>query len=434
MDNIQKKSTTTSWLDNSKYLPWIMCGIGALFYCYEYFLRVTPSVMQSDLMQTFNIDNAMFGLLAAFYYIAYTWMQIPIGVLMDRFGPRRLITFACLVCVVGTCLFAANVFSVAAAGRLLVGFGSAFAFVGVMKLASIWLPPSRFAMVCGMVTALGMIGPILGDIFLTPMVNIVGWHATVFITAILGVILSVVIWMFVRDKNTSHPTSNEDNVHLSTGFKDLFSGLAYMLRTRQVWLAGIIACCLYLPISVFAELWGIPYLEQAQHFPEIHASILNPLLFVGFAIGGIGFGWVSDAIRRRCPVIIGGAVLALITACILFYAPALTVIQVCILLFLLGLFSGVEVITFAVSRESVANRFAGTAVAMTNFLTMLGGMVFQPVIGKLLDIHSHNSLGLSGVALNNSDYRFALSVVPICLALAVILGFFVHETGTTLEK
>lgn len=419
---------------NPKYLPWIMCGIGALFYCYEYFLRVTPSVMQSDLMQTFNIDNMMFGFLSAFYYYAYTPMQIPVGVLMDRFGPRRLITVACLICVVGTCLFAANVFTIAAVGRFLVGFGSAFAFVGVMKLASIWLPPSRFAMVAGLVTALGMLGPVLGDILLTPMVNIIGWHETVFITAALGVILAVVIWFSIKDKNPAHQYSNNEAQHQASSFKELGQGLAYMLRTRQVWLAGIIACCLFLPISVFAELWGIPYLEQAQNFPEIHASLVNPLLFLGFSIGGITLGWFSDFIKQRRPVIIGGSFLALITACILFYVPNLSITHICILLFLLGVFAGVEVITFAVSRESVANRFAGTAIAMTNFLTMLGGMIFQPVIGRLLDWHSGNTLHLSGITLTNSDYRFALSVVPIFLVLAVILGFFVHETGAKVKE
>jgi MFS family permease len=411
-----------------------MCGIGALFYCYEYFLRVTPSVMQHELMQTFNIDNMMFGFLSAFYYYAYTPLQIPVGVLMDRFGPRRLITFACLICVVGTCLFAANIFSIAAFGRFLVGFGSAFAFVGVMKLASIWLPPSRFAMVCGLVTALGMLGPVLGDILLTPMVNIIGWHQTVFITAILGVILAAIIWFSIKDKNPAQQLNAADELHQSTSFRDLFSGLAFMVRTRQVWFAGIIACFLYLPISVFAELWGIPYLEQAQHFPEIHASIVNPLLFVGFSIGGIAFGWLSDRIERRKIVIIVGAALALIVSCILFYVPNLSVTQICVLLFLLGLFASVEVITFAVSRESVANRFAGTAIAMTNFLTMLGGMVFQPVIGRLLDWHSGNALHLSGIALTNSDYRFALSIVPICLALAIIFGVFVHETGAEVKQ
>jgi MFS family permease len=432
MENTQPLSQSTYNASTmQKILPWLICGAGALFYCYEYFLRVTPSVMQSQLMQTFSIDNTAFGLLSAFYYYAYTPFQLPVGVLMDRFGPRRLLSLACFGCVIGTLLFAMHAFTIAAIGRFLVGAGSAFAFVGVLKLATIWLPPKRFAMVAGLVTALGMFGPMLGDILLTPAVGKYGWHNTVILTAIAGVVLTAFLYVTIRDKN-QHPSPEIAQLaahsHPAT-FSELGVGLMAMLRSRQVWLAGLIGCCLFLPISIFAELWGIPYLEQGLNFPVMHAAIVNPLLFLGFSLGGILGGWISDTIqRRREPMMIGGA-LACITACILFYASALSVASICILLFLIGFFSGVEVIVFAVSRESVPNRFAATAIAMTNFLTMLGGMVFQPVIGRMLDYHAQTVMHHSILALDNSDYRFALVIVPICLAISVILAYFVHETG-----
>ena len=418
-----------------KMLPWIICGIGTLFYCYEYFLRVTPSVMQQQLMTTFNINNAVFGALAALYYNAYTPMQLPVGLLMDRYGPRRLLTFACLVCVLGTYLFSIHVFTIAGIGRFLVGAGSAFAFVGVLKLATNWLPPQRFAMIAGLVTGVGMFGPMLGDVLLSPMSAKFGWHQTVIFTAILGVLLSVILWVFIRDRNyrqspqEQHLTGQSQTI----SFADLFKGLWEMLCSRQVWLAGIIGCGLYLPISVFAELWGIPYLEQAQHFPAMHAALVNPLIFLGFALGGTMIGWISDMIkRRREPMIVGG-ILTLITVCVLLYFSELSVAAICFLLFLLGFFAGVEVIVFAVSRESVRNRSAGTAIAVTNFLLMLGGMVFQPVIGMMLDKHA-TMAGHSLTALDNSDYRYALIVVPISIAVSVVLAFFIKETAaTTLE-
>src|SRR5262245_9308234 len=119
----------------SLFLPWVICGLGALFYCYEYLLRIAPSVMMVDLMQAYQINATVFGNLAAFYYYAYTPVQLPVGVLMDHYGPRRLLTFACLACALGSYLFAhASYISMAQFGRFLVGFGSAFAFVGVLKL------------------------------------------------------------------------------------------------------------------------------------------------------------------------------------------------------------------------------------------------------------------------------------------------------------
>src|SRR5437899_1255372 len=109
---------------------WLICALGALYYSYEYLLRISPSVMELPLRHHFNLSATGFGLLSAFYYYAYVPLQIPVGILLDRYGPRILLTFACFICVLGTFLFAGTqVFWIAASGRFLVGFGSAFAFV-----------------------------------------------------------------------------------------------------------------------------------------------------------------------------------------------------------------------------------------------------------------------------------------------------------------
>jgi len=160
-------------------LAWIICGLGAIFYCYEYILRIAPSVMSSDIMRTYDIHAGAFGHLSAFYYYAYALVQPLVGLLLDRYGPRYLLTLACLACAVGTYLFiATEIFWIACLGRFLIGLGSGFAFVGALKLASIWLPPNRFAFISGLVNASGMIGAILGDIFLTRLVSSIGWRAT----------------------------------------------------------------------------------------------------------------------------------------------------------------------------------------------------------------------------------------------------------------
>ncbi len=117
-----------------------MCVLAAVFYCYEYYLRVAPSVMGDELKLTFNLSEAAFGHLAACYYYAYTPMQIPVGMLLDRFGVRKILTIACLLCALGTYFFAATeIFSVAQISRFMIGFGSAFAYVGVLKISDVWL-------------------------------------------------------------------------------------------------------------------------------------------------------------------------------------------------------------------------------------------------------------------------------------------------------
>lgn len=213
-------------------LPWLICGLGALFYCYEYFLRILPSVMTQHLMHAFNIDAAMFGNLMAFYYYAYTPMQLPVGVMMDRIGPKRLLVFAAVICAFGTYLFAHQYLAVAQTGRFLVGFGSAFAFVGVMKLASIWLPPSRFGMIAGFATTLGMLGAMGGDILLAELVRDLGPKTTLYLASAVGIVITVILWLAIPDRNKPL-RSSEKNIQ-PTSFSQLLAEVLTLIRKPQI--------------------------------------------------------------------------------------------------------------------------------------------------------------------------------------------------------
>lgn len=136
-----------------------ICFVGAVFYCYEFILRIIPGVLQTELSIALgHISATTFGQISALYYFAYSPMQMPVGMLMDRFGPRRLLTFACICCTVGSWMFSltSSMFLVGA-GRFLVGFGSSFAFVGVLSLALHWLPRRYFSLVAGLMTTLGIV-------------------------------------------------------------------------------------------------------------------------------------------------------------------------------------------------------------------------------------------------------------------------------------
>ena len=183
-----------------KLLPWCVWVLGALFYAYEYLLRVTPNAMATDLMRSFNLSAESLGGLAAFYYYAYTPMQLPVGILVDRYGPRRLLTFASLICAFGSYLFAQDNLLLAQIGRFLVGLGSAFAFVGVLKLSANWFMPHRFALLSGLASSLGVVGAIFGVVLMTALVEVAGWLQTVIYSAEFGVFLAVIIFLIVRDQ------------------------------------------------------------------------------------------------------------------------------------------------------------------------------------------------------------------------------------------
>lgn len=414
---------------------WLICGLGAIYYSYEYVLRISPSVMEMPLREHFGLSAAGFGLLSSVYYWAYVPMQLPVGILLDRYGPRLLLTFACFICVLGTFMFAGTqVFWIALMGRLMVGFGSAFAFVGVLKLATLWLPEDKLGMVSGLTSALGTIGAMMGDNLLGLLVIHLGWIDTIYYTAYTGVFLVFLLWFFLRDKDHSN-LSHTGTIH---SFKKSIVDLLIIMRNRQIWINGLFGCLVYLPTTVFAELWGIPYLKQAYGMTQQAANFANSLLFLGFTLGAPLMGFISDTLRRRKPPMFFGAIGAACIMLIILYTPDLSDLSINILMFALGLFYSSQCIVFAVGRELSPNEAAATAMAMTNMLVMLGALFLQPLAGYLLDISvlarlpSENMQDLSIDALKQlstaSDYQFALSIIPLGIIIAALLTFLLKET------
>ena len=422
--------------NNNKYAvtAWLICGLGALFYAYEYLLRISPSVMEPSLRSHFNLSATGFGLLSAVYYYAYVPMQLPVGVLMDRFGPRRLLTVACLICVIGALMFAGtDVFAIAASGRFLVGVGSAFAFVGVLKLATIWLPEDKLAMVAGLTAALGTIGAMFGDNVLGGLVLRSGWQQTINYTAFFGIGLMFVLWFCIHDHKR-----DLDSGGTIDSFKKNMIDLGIILREKQIWLNGMYGCLVYLPTTVFAELWGIPYLRNGHGLTQPDAGFANSLLFFGFMIGAPLMGYISDKIKRRKLPMLVGAMGAAIVMSLILYVPGLDKPTLYPLIFLLGLLYSAQAIVFAVGRELSPNEAAGTAIATTNMIVMIGAMFLQPLVGRLLDwslrMH-HAHVGAPIPSVDNmeqlytaADYQCALSIIPIGIAIAAILICFIKET------
>lgn len=408
------------------FFAWIVCAMGAVYYCYEYFLRISPSVMTTELMKTYHLTGAEVGSLSAFYYHAYVPMQIAVGLLMDRFGPRRLLTLACFLCAIGTYLFASSEsIAVAQLGRFIVGFGSAFAFVGSLKLATIWLPPNRFAFISGIITCLGMIGAMAGDILLQATVHVLGWKETIYVSAVAGLILAFVLWGVIRDVNPD----NHRTAHHLINFRNLLRGLWGALKNPQIWLNGLVGFLLYLSLSAFAELWSIPYLTEAHHFSRDQAAHANAMIFLGWAIGGPFWGWFSDYVGLRCVPIILSSIGALLFLSILLYISQLAIPVVYLLLLLFGLTSSVQVLVFAVCREVSSPTIAATAIALTNMIVMIGGNVFQPVIGKLLDLQWNGAMVDGARIYSTSAYKASLTIMPVSIVLAIILvTFFIRET------
>ena len=408
------------------YFGSLVCGIGALFYCYEFILRIIPGALQSELSAAFgHISASAFGQLSAFYYFAYSPMQMPVGMLMDRFGPRRLLSFACLCCTIGSFMFTySSSMFIAGSGRFLVGFGSSFAFVGVLSLAMHWLPRRYFSLVAGLITTLGMLGLVYGEVKITEMAVTLGLQYVLTLMVILGGLLTVFIFLIVRDGPGGVQVKMQP-------LNEFFRNVWHVLTSYEVWLIGFVGACLYTSLSVFGELWGKTYLEQAHHLTKVEAARTISAMFLGWAVGAPIAGYFSDRSGRRVLPLVIGAVMSLICISLVLYCPGLSYVSLNILLFFYGVFSATEIIVFVMAKENSGALLSGTVFAATNMIVTLGGVVFQPLVGKLLD-----TFGDSGMVGNEHvytvlDYQLALSILPLSLLMVTVVAFFLKDHRST---
>lgn len=400
------------------YYGIIVCAMAGLFYCYEYVLRILPGALQTELMEAFgHISAGTFGQISALYYFAYSPMQWPVGLLMDRYGPRRILTFACLCCALGSWMFAqTSILWLAGAGRFLVGFGSSFAFVGVLFLGHYWLPRRFFSLLVGLVTTFAMFSVMYGVVKITDLTDQVGLPTIQAFLIGMGLFLALLTVLIVRDAPQPHMA-----IHAQP-FRLFLKEVWQVVSSRQIWIIGLIGACTYTALSVFGELWGKVYLQEAHHLTKFEAARAISAVFLGWAVGAPLVGYLSDHTGERVKPLLFSTFGALVTICIILYVPGLSFWVVSLCLFLYGVFTSTEILVFVMGKEATDARLSGTVFATVNMIVMLGGVVLQPSVGYLLDWCASKAGSVGGYYYYTvSDYQIALSVLPLSLVVVIVL-------------
>jgi len=415
--------TTSSENNRAGFYPWLVWGLAALFYCYGFFQRVAPSVMVDELMTDFAVNAAVLGNLSAFYFYAYASLQLPIGVLVDHWGARRMLIGAALLCGLGSLLFAkADSLTMAYVGRLLIGAGAGFTWVGTLKLASQWLPPKRFALVTGMTLMSGMIGAVAGQAPLAAAVAAFGWRGTLLVAAFVAFAIAVLLWLIVRDK----PSSVVHEVATQTA--GLLHGLKLTMKNWQSWYAAVYGGTMAASMLAFAGLWGVPYLMQVYGLDRPVAAASTSILLIGWGIGAPLAGWLSDHLgRRRLPMLIS-ALSVLIILSVYIYVPDLPLEVIYTLLFLHGVFNGGMVVCFAAAREHNRPESAGATLGFVNTMVMASGAIFQPLIGWLLDVNWDGVINAGSRVYSPEAYKMAFLSLIACSVVAVVMAALLRET------
>jgi len=405
-----------------------MWGLGAAFYLIGFYQRVAPAVITRELMREFTLGAAALGNLAAFYYYSYVAIQIPAGVLADRWGPRRVLTAGAAVAAAGTLIFAlAPDYAAAGLGRLLIGGSVGVAFVSMLKLAGHWFAPTRFAMLSGLALACGVLGAVSAGVPLRLLVDAFGWRNVMCVGAVLTGALAVAIWLAVRDDPAERAYASYAP-SAPARHAPVLQGIRQALATRNVWLVFLISGAVSGPALTFGGLWGVPFLSTHYRLSTSQASLVTSLVLVCWAVAGPFVGALSDRMRRRKPLYVLGAVLAAAGWGCALLLPQLPLTLLVLLLAFTGCASSAVMVGFAIAKESSPAALAGTAGGIANMGNMLGGMIMQPAVGWMLDRRWGGTLA-NGVRVYDFDaYRAGFALMLVWLAAALLLLVFVRET------
>ncbi len=390
-------------------------AVAALFLLYEMAVQTSPSIMVQQLMSDFGIDAAIIGLISASYFVTYSLMQLPVGLILDRFSVRVVLSAAIVTCALGSYAFSlAQSPLILAAARLLMGLGSAFAFVAVLAIAHYWFSGRVFALLVGLAQLLAAFGAWAGEYPLKRyLLHQHNWRYGMQLLAIIGITLGVLAIILVRHKR---PASTNKTSSVRQSLKTIFT------NPQTFWIA-LYAFCAWSPIIIFAEQWGIPFLAKQYNFSTQMAADFTGAVWLGLAVTSPLLGFLSNRIQRRCSLMQICSLFGLVSMFTLLTAhTTIQHIWVFLLLCGIGIAAAGQILSFALVRDINPPNITATAIAFNNLAVVIGGLLLHPIIGYLLRWFSshqhHDSLQYSA-----NDYALAFVFIPLFYAT----GFFVSR-------
>jgi predicted MFS family arabinose efflux permease len=413
----------------NRYWPYVMWLFPVAFFAYQFILRLWPGLMMHQIMEQFSIDASHFGMLAAFYYYGYAGMQIPVAVLLDRFGARYVVFAFAVMCGLATLLFIyTDNFWLALASRFLIGAGSAVGFLGVSKVVSEWFPKDQYARMISLSFTVGLMGAVYGGKPVNMLIDAHSWQYVAFTLALVSIFMGCGAYLALRSPAGKHQSSEP--------FK--LSNFKALLSSPIIWLLALSNLLMVGALEGFADVWGVPYLMTAYNLAKGDAAGLVSFVFIGMLFGGPLLA-VASRLFGNYPVIAACGLGMALVFVLLSFNPVYNWWLLSSLLFAVGLMCCYQVIVFAAGSDLVATHQLGVTVAFLNCINMLGGSFFHTSIGKIMDLYWTGGTDVDGLRTYSLDtFQSALSIVPICAmagaVLVVVVSLMVRRQAMSLQQ
>jgi len=395
-------------MSSTRTIAWMVWIVASIFYAYQYILRVMPNIMLDDIMQQFHIDAATFGQFSGVYYIGYSLMHLPIGIMLDRFGPRKVMSACILFSAAGLLpLIFADHWIYPIAGRLLLGMGSSAAILGVFKIVRMTFSEERFPRMLSFSVTIGLIGAIYGGGPVSYMRDIFGYQAVVQLFIVAGIALAIITYLIVPDMKIS------SEVPVFSDIKEVFG------NSKVIW-SCIFAGLMVGPLEGFADVWGSAFLKQVYGYEGALASSLPSMIFIGMCFGAPVLSLIAEKVGSYLTTIIGaGIVMAAGFFAMLVWQLSPSALSVCFVL--VGVCSAYQILAIYQASTYVPEKVAGLTTAVANMIIMIFGYAFHTTIG--------GTISAAGGANQSQALIYGISVVPLALCAGTIGFIFLFVAG-----
>ena len=381
----------------------IIWAVGAIFYAYQYILRVMPNIMMDDILNQFNIDRVTFGQFSGVYYIGYSLMHLPIGIMLDRFGPKRVMPICILLTIIGLLpLIFSDFWIYPIIGRLLIGIGSSAAILGTFKIVRLAFVEAQFTRMLSLAVTVGLIGAIYGGGPLNYMCAELGYKSVIGIFVLLGIILAVITYLIVPNIEVKNTTS-------------VAAGIKEVLNTPKVTIICILAGLMVGPMEGFADVWGTAFLKEVYGFENNISSSLPSIIFVGMCFGGPLLGLVAEKTSSYIGTIIASGIIMAISFLVLLTGNS-TIREISFMFIAVGICSAYQIIAIYKASTYVNEHAVGLTTAITHMVIMIFGYFFHTVIGLVVNAVGTNDERLAHI--------YGVAVIPVALIIGT-LGFII---------
>jgi MFS family permease len=396
---------------NIYLIGWFMWLLAAVFYSLDYFQHTAPSVLLKPISQGLSLSVVHVGDIMSIYFPIYAVSQLPAGYMLDKFGARIVLSIACLIVSTGLIFMAMSVGDIELIiGRVLIAIGSAFAFLGALKVAADWLSSKVFPVAVGLTNSMGVLGGMFGQVLFNVMILQLDWRIALWYIAIFGIILSVILAVFLRNNASVVVAISQNKVILS----DL-----KLLKSKQLWFLALYAGIMVgTVVNAFSELYDVVFLEYAYDIKSEDAATISTMVFVGIAVGGPLHSSIAKLFRsKKLWMVVANIATIVIFGLIAICHRYIPIDALYVLYFLLGFFVSSMLLAFAIGKEIFPENVHGMTMAVINMVIGVSGAVFQPLLGALFN---YLNGGLEEIKNPNT---FSLGFLILFIPLVLSSGF-----------